>query len=71
MHSPSILHEVLITLKAEVGAIINACPISPVSPDPDTPHVLIPVMLLTGKLNPVTVPLRNLKLNDFYHGQWN
>lgn len=69
MHSPSLLHEVLITLMAEVGAIMNAWPMDPVSSDPDIPNVLTPVMLLTQKLNPVTVPLGNLNLNDFYRSQ--
>lgn len=33
VHSPSLSHEVLITLIAEVTAIMNACPIVPVSSD--------------------------------------
>lgn len=37
VHSPSLTHEVLITLIAEVAAIINVRPIVRVSSDPDMP----------------------------------
>ena len=42
-------HEVLCTLMAEVCAIVNSRPISPVSHDPDSPLILSPAMLLTQK----------------------
>ena len=47
--SKQLTHEVLITLMAEVTAIINARPLVPVSSDQDCPEVLSPTMLLTQK----------------------
>ena len=38
VHSPSLTHEVLVTLIADVVAIMNARPIVPVSSDPDRAH---------------------------------
>ena len=42
-------HDVLVTLMAEVSAIINARPLLPVSSDPEVPEILTPAMLLTQK----------------------
>lgn len=42
-------HELLITLMAEVVAIVNARPISALPSDPDDPRPLSPAMLLTMK----------------------
>ncbi len=38
-------HEVLVTLMAEVTAIVNARPLVPVSSDPECPEILSPAML--------------------------
>ena len=45
-------HELLITLMAEVVAIVNARPISALPSDPDDPRPLSPAMLLTMKTRP-------------------
>ncbi len=49
--STRLTHEILVTLMAEVMAIINARPLVPVSTDPDSPEILTPVLLLTQKRN--------------------
>ncbi len=70
VHSPSLSHEVLVTLIAEVTAIMNAWPIVPVSSDPDMPTVLTPAMLLTQKVDSVSAPSGDLDLKDLYQSQW-
>lgn len=45
----NITHEVLCTLIAEVTAIVNSRPLTPVSTDPDSPFVLTPNTLLSQK----------------------
>lgn len=45
-------HELLITLMAEVVAIVNARPITALPSDPDDPRPLSPAMLLTMKTRP-------------------
>lgn len=70
VHSPSLSHEVLVTLIAEVTAIMNARPIVPVSSDPDMPTVLTPAMLLTQKVDSVSAPSGDLDLKDLYQSQW-
>ncbi len=42
-------HEVLVTLMAEVSAIMNARPLVPVSSDPEAPSILTLAILLTLK----------------------
>lgn len=42
-------HEVLSTFIAEVSAIMNARPITPIPSDPDSPALLTPATLLTQK----------------------
>lgn len=63
-------HEVLVTLMAEVMAIMNARPLVPVSSDPGMPAVLTPAILLTQKIDPVSAPLGNMDLKDLYSKQW-
>ncbi|XP_023816059.1 uncharacterized protein LOC111948246 [Oryzias latipes] len=70
LHSPKLSHEVLVTLLAEVVAIMNARPIIPVSSDPDNATVLTPAMLLTQKNDSVSAPLGQLDLKDLYRSQW-
>ncbi|XP_056017069.1 uncharacterized protein LOC125663253 [Ostrea edulis] len=48
-NNKNITHDVLCTLMAEVTAIINSRPLTPVSSDPDSPFVLTPNILLTQK----------------------
>ncbi|KAK7930586.1 hypothetical protein WMY93_006981 [Mugilogobius chulae] len=63
-------HEVLVTLMAEVMAIMNARPLVPVTTDPETPEILSPAMLLTQKASPVLSPPGNFELKDLYKAQW-
>lgn len=69
VHSPSLSHEVLVTLIAEVTAIMNARPIVPVSSDPDMSMVLTPAMLLTQKANHVSALSVGLDLKGIYRSQ--
>ncbi|MES9882784.1 MAG: hypothetical protein ABW185_18100 [Sedimenticola sp.] len=62
-------HEVLVTLMAEVTAIVNARPLVPVSSDPECPEILSPAMLLTGKTN-TTSALGEFDMKDLYKAQW-
>ena len=50
---PQFTHELLVTLLAEVTAIVNACPIATISSDVDEPQPLSHVMLLTMKTCPL------------------
>lgn len=43
-------HEVLVTLVAEISAVMNSRPIAAISTDPDDPSVLAPSSLLTQKV---------------------
>ncbi|XP_055005215.1 uncharacterized protein LOC129407637 [Boleophthalmus pectinirostris] len=63
-------HEVLVTLMAEVMAIMNARPLVPVTTDPETLEILSPAMLLTQKASPVLSPPGNFELKDLYKAQW-
>ena len=66
----TLTHDVLVTLMAEVSAIINARPIVAVSNDPDCPEILSPSALLTLKLESDQMPLGNLDIKDLYRDQW-
>ncbi|XP_037387155.1 uncharacterized protein LOC119261637 isoform X1 [Pygocentrus nattereri] len=63
-------HEVLVTLMAEVMAIMNARPLVPVSNDPEAPEVLSPAMLLTQKAGTIPTPPGDFELKDLYKAQW-
>lgn len=63
-------HEVLVTLMAEVMAIMNARPLVPVSTDHEAPEVVLPGMLLTQKASPLLAPPGNFELKDLYKAQW-
>ena len=63
-------HEVLVTLMAEVCAILNNRPLVPVSTDPDNPYVLSPNMLLTQKTDIDIPPFQHLDVKDMYVSQW-
>ncbi|XP_064462753.1 uncharacterized protein LOC135373586 [Ornithodoros turicata] len=49
-----ISHDMLVTLFAEIAAIVNSRPLTPVSTDPENPTILTPSMILTQKtgINP-------------------
>nr|XP_023661283.1 uncharacterized protein LOC111840556 [Paramormyrops kingsleyae] len=70
VHSPSLTHEVLVTLMAEVSAIMNGRPLVPVSSDPERPEVLSPAALLTQKLNVVSTPAGDFDPKVLYRKQW-
>ena len=63
-------HDSLVTLMAEVCAIVNSRPLLNVSPDPDHPEVLSPSILLTHK-QPLNEPvLSNFNAKDMIRHQW-
>ena len=63
-------HEILCTLMAEVCCIVNNRPITVVSSDPESPHVLSPNVLLTHKTDNDTEYIPDLSLKDTYKAQW-
>lgn len=63
-------HEALITLMAEVTAIINARPLVPVSTDPDDPLILTPATLLTQKVSLPSAPAGEFGVKDIFKRQW-
>ena len=63
-------HEVLVTLLAEVTAIINARPLVEVSTDPGEPSVLSPATLLTQKTTLPDASARGLGAKDALISQW-
>ncbi|XP_063397214.1 uncharacterized protein LOC134681506 [Mytilus trossulus] len=62
-------HEVLITLLAEVTAIVNCRPLVEVSTDPEDPIPLTPAMLLTQKPNLITIE-NTFDMTNMYRAQW-
>lgn len=64
-------HEVLVTLMAEVAAIMNARPLIPVSSDPESPLILTPAMLLTLKTGSAPpLPSDEFKEADLIREEW-
>ena len=59
-------HELLVTLMAEVTAIVNARPISALPSDTDDPQPLSPAMLLTMKTRPTGPPPGQFLSADIY-----
>ena len=59
-------HELLVTLMAEVTAIVNARPITTVPSDTDEPQPLSPAMLLTLKMRPLGPPPGEFVPADLY-----
>ncbi|XP_024116301.1 uncharacterized protein LOC112137986, partial [Oryzias melastigma] len=68
--NPSLTHEVLTTLLAEVTAIVNARPLVPVSSDPEAPLILTPMMLLTQKTQKIPVPPGDFTKANMFKHQW-
>lgn len=66
----TLTHDVLVTLMAEVSAMINSRPIVPVSYDPEVPDVLSPSVLLTQKLQCDQPPVGDINVKDLYRKQW-
>ncbi|XP_070206193.1 uncharacterized protein [Littorina saxatilis] len=63
-------HEVLCTLMAEVCAVVNSRPITPIYHEPDSPLILNPSMLLTQKSGE-SQPLPDYSnLKDCYKQHW-
>ncbi|XP_058858501.1 uncharacterized protein LOC117971951 [Acipenser ruthenus] len=67
---PQLTHKVLITLMAEVTAIVNARPLVPVSSDPESPLILTPSMLLTQKIGAPPSPQVDFVKGDLFKNQW-
>ena len=63
-------HDVLVTLMAEVCAIINGRPIVPVSSDSENPLVLTPSTLLTHKTDHISDVGITCDLKDLYRSEW-
>ncbi|XP_023265919.1 uncharacterized protein LOC111657824 [Seriola lalandi dorsalis] len=63
-------HEVLITLMAEVTAIINARPLVPVSTDPEAPLILTPSTLLTQRFGSLSPSSGDFTKADMFKHQW-
>lgn len=63
-------HEILVTLMAEVTAIVNARPLTAVSADPDNPVILTPAMLLTQKVTTPPIPPGQFGNSDLFKAQW-
>ena len=66
----NLTHEVLVTLMAEISAIVNSRPLVPVSYDSEAPEVLTPTMLLTQKTDADVQSLTQLDVKDLYRSQW-
>ena len=63
---PQLTHELLVTLLAEVSAIVNARPIATISSDIDDPQPLSPSMLLTLKSRPLFPPPGNFTPQELH-----
>ncbi|XP_051277216.1 uncharacterized protein LOC127375251 [Dicentrarchus labrax] len=66
----SLTHEVLVTLMAEVCAVMNARPLLPVSTDPENPLILTPSMLLTQKTGAPSSPPPDFGKAEIIRHQW-
>eukprot|EP00105_Crassostrea_gigas_P022480 XP_011442016.1 PREDICTED: uncharacterized protein LOC105338534 [Crassostrea gigas] len=63
-------HEVLVTLMAEVCAILNSRPIAAIDTDPSSPMVLSPNILLTQKQGEIGTISDHLSIKDMYSASW-
>ena len=67
----NITHEILVTLMAEVSAIVNSRPLVPVSYDQEVPEILCPAILLTQKSdNMMERQQIQLDVKDMFRAQW-
>ncbi len=67
--SQPLSHEVLCTFMAEISAIINARPLTPVSTDSDSPLILTPAMLLTQKVG-LPPPVGAFTKDNHFRQKW-
>lgn len=63
-------HESLTTLMAEVAAIMNGRPLTPVSTDPSDPVILTPSAILTQKIETLSAPAGSFDAKDLCKRQW-
>ncbi|XP_069105757.1 uncharacterized protein [Argopecten irradians] len=69
--SRNLTHEVLVTLMAEVSAIMNSRPVAGISTDPEVPHIMSPATLLTQKTSSEAMyDCADLDTKDMYREQW-
>ena len=68
--SKELTHEVLVTLMAEVCAILNSRPIAALDTDASSPLVLSPNMLLTQKQGEICTFSDNMGIKDTYSASW-
>ena len=66
----NLTHDVLVTVLAEISAIINARPIVPVSSDAENPEVLSPSVLLTQKFVDSELFSTDIDVQVYYKDQW-
>ena len=66
----SLTHEILVTFIADVCAIMNSRPIAEFSSDSESPMILSPSMLLTGKVDRIPVISGSMDIKDIYRSQW-
>lgn len=66
----NLTHDVLVTVMAEVSAIINSRPIVIVSYDCETPEILNPSTILTQKFQGDMMPIGDLDIMCLYKDQW-
>jgi hypothetical protein len=66
----NLTHDVLVTLMAEVAAIVNNRPIVPVSTDPENPFILSPSTLLTHKTGQEPDFMVECDVKDMYKAEW-
>ena len=63
-------HEVLVTLLAEVSAIINSRPLTCVPTDADEPLPLTPNLIITQKPSVLIPKDASFECKDMYYAQW-
>ena len=67
----NLTHDILTTFMAEVCAIINSRPIASISYDPDAPHVISPMQLLTQKTGADPMPcVPDIDSRSMYKASW-
>jgi hypothetical protein len=69
-HGKHLTHEILITLMAEVCAIMNSRPLGPISSDPNSPWILTPAMLLNQKFDGTSTVNFDIDQRHMYQKQW-
>jgi hypothetical protein len=69
LQNKNLTHDAMVTLMAEVTAIVNVRPLVPVSTDSESPLVLSPATLLTMKTDH-SVKSFTADIKDLYRWQW-